>query len=66
MGATLDLLGAGARVHQPGCMGCIGMGQAPANGSLSLRTMPRNFPDQSGTRKTRFTCVRRIREPPPR
>ena len=30
MGATFDLIAAGARLHQSGCMGCIGMGQAPA------------------------------------
>ena len=30
-------------------MGCIGMGQAPANGRNSLRTFPRNFPGRSGT-----------------
>lgn len=51
MGATLDLIGAGARLHQSGCMGCIGMGQAPANGRNSLRTMPRNFPGRSGTQE---------------
>lgn len=51
MGATLDLISAGARLHQSGCMGCIGMGQAPANGSISLRTMPRNFPGRSGTQE---------------
>jgi len=51
MGATLDLIGAGARLHQSGCMGCIGMGQAPANGRNSLRTMPRNFPGRSGTKE---------------
>jgi aconitate hydratase len=51
MGATLDLISAGARLHQSGCMGCIGMGQAPANGSNSLRTMPRNFPGRSGTQE---------------
>jgi len=51
MGATLDLVAAGARLHQSGCMGCIGMGQAPANGSISLRTMPRNFPGRSGTKE---------------
>ena len=51
MGATFDLIRAGARLHQSGCMGCIGMGQAPANGSNSLRTMPRNFPGRSGTRE---------------
>jgi len=49
MGGTLDLISAGARLHQSGCMGCIGMGQAPANGRNSLRTMPRNFPGRSGT-----------------
>ncbi|MGW0017995.1 aconitate hydratase [Rhodococcus sp. NPDC003382] len=51
MGATLDLITAGARIHQSGCMGCIGMGQAPATGRNSLRTMPRNFPGRSGTRE---------------
>jgi aconitate hydratase len=30
-------------------MGCIGMGQAPSTGTISLRTMPRNFPGRSGT-----------------
>lgn len=43
------LVRAGARIHQSGCMGCIGMGQAPATGRNSLRTMPRNFPGRSGT-----------------
>lgn len=44
-----DLLQAGARLHQAGCNGCIGMGQAPATGRNSLRTTPRNFPGRSGT-----------------
>lgn len=48
-GWLLDLVTAGARIHQSGCMGCIGMGQAPATGRNSLRTMPRNFPGRSGT-----------------
>jgi aconitate hydratase len=51
MGATLDLIAAGARLHQSGCMGCIGMGQAPAIGRNSLRTFPRNFPGRSGTKE---------------
>ncbi|NMN99170.1 aconitate hydratase [Antrihabitans stalactiti] len=51
MGATLDLIQAGARIHQAGCMGCIGMGQAPASGTNSLRTFPRNFPGRSGTKE---------------
>ena len=45
-----NFIKAGARFHQSGCMGCIGMGQAPASGTISLRTMPRNFPDRSGTK----------------
>lgn len=49
MGAINDLMSSGARFHQTGCMGCIGMGQAPSSGSNSLRTMPRNFPGRSGT-----------------
>lgn len=49
MGATFDLISSGARIHQSGCMGCIGMGQAPAVGENSLRTFPRNFPGRSGT-----------------
>ncbi|WP_037570303.1 aconitate hydratase [Phaeacidiphilus oryzae] len=48
-GAVLDLIAAGARLHQAGCLGCIGMGQAPAAGRNSLRTFPRNFPGRSGT-----------------
>jgi aconitate hydratase len=49
MGATTELIAAGARIHQAGCLGCIGMGQAPATGRNSLRTFPRNFPGRSGT-----------------
>lgn len=48
-GVLSDLIHAGARVHQAGCNGCIGMGQAPATGRNSLRTVPRNFPGRSGT-----------------
>jgi aconitate hydratase len=48
-GNMADLIGSGARFHQTGCMGCIGMGQSPATGQISLRTMPRNFPGRSGT-----------------
>lgn len=52
-----SLLQAGARLHQAGCNGCIGMGQAPATGRNSLRTTPRNFPGRSGTREDSvFLC----------
>lgn len=47
----------GARIHQAGCNGCIGMGQAPATGRNSLRTTPRNFPGRSGTQEDSvFLC----------
>ncbi|HLR02147.1 MAG TPA: aconitate hydratase [Virgibacillus sp.] len=46
-----SLLQSGARLHQAGCNGCIGMGQAPASGRNSLRTTPRNFPGRSGTKE---------------
>ncbi|MDP8256115.1 MAG: aconitate hydratase [Candidatus Alcyoniella australis] len=49
LGALAKLVAAGARLHQCGCLGCIGMGQAPASGTVSLRTFPRNFAGRSGT-----------------
>jgi aconitate hydratase len=49
LGLMEHLIQAGARFHQAGCNGCIGMGQAPATGKISLRTVPRNFPGRSGT-----------------
>jgi aconitate hydratase len=51
MGILGKLIHAGARLHQAGCGGCIGMGQAPATSRISLRTVPRNFPGRSGTRE---------------
>ena len=46
----MGLMKAGAKMHQSGCLGCIGMGQAPGTGQVSLRTFPRNFPGRSGTK----------------
>ena len=50
-GYLSSLIRSGARIHQAGCNGCIGMGQAPATGKISLRTVPRNFPGRSGTKE---------------
>ncbi len=56
-GLLSNLIAAGGRLHQAGCNGCIGMGQAPATGRNSLRTVPRNFPSRSGTREDSvFLC----------
>jgi len=56
-GGFMMLLLAGAQIHQPGCLGCIGMGQAPGTNQVSLRTFPRNFPGRSGTQEDRvYLC----------
>ena len=44
-----ELVQAGARMLEPICGPCIGVGQAPAPGRGSLRTFNRNFPGRSGT-----------------
>lgn len=51
LGILEKLISAGGRIHQAGCNGCIGMGQAPASDKISLRTVPRNFPGRSGTKE---------------
>ena len=56
-GHLLSLIHVGARIHQAGCNGCIGMGQAPATEKISLRTVPRNFPGRSGTREDKVYLV---------
>jgi aconitate hydratase len=48
-GVYQDLLAAGARMLEPICGPCIGIGQAPVKGRPSLRTFNRNFPGRSGT-----------------
>lgn len=56
-GVYADLLAAGARILEPACGPCIGMGQAPAAGAVSVRTFNRNFPGRSGTPGDRvFLC----------
>jgi aconitate hydratase len=56
-GHLQSLIHAGARIHQAGCNGCIGMGQAPATGRISLRTVPRNFPGRSGVKEDQVCLV---------
>lgn len=48
-GALADLLAAGARVLEPACGPCIGMGQSPQSAGVSARTFNRNFKGRSGT-----------------
>lgn len=48
-GALADLIAAGARILESACGPCIGMGQAPRSGGVSVRTFNRNFKGRSGT-----------------
>jgi len=48
-GALADLITAGARIIENACGPCIGMGQSPKSGAVSLRTFNRNFKGRSGT-----------------
>jgi aconitate hydratase len=48
-GVYSELLAVGARILEPACGPCIGVGQAPATGAASVRTFNRNFPGRSGT-----------------
>ena len=49
-GAMATLIAAGARILESACGPCIGMGQAPASGSVSVRSFNRNFEGRSGTK----------------
>lgn len=56
-GVYRELVNAGARMLEPACGPCVGMGQAPATGAVSVRTFNRNFPGRSGTQEDRvFLC----------
>jgi aconitate hydratase len=48
-GVYQDFVAAGARMLEPVCGPCIGVGQAPSAGVPSVRTFNRNFPGRSGT-----------------
>lgn len=56
-GVYRDLVSAGARMLEPVCGPCIGVGQAPSAGRASVRTFNRNFPGRSGTTDDRvYLC----------
>lgn len=48
-GMLAGIISAGARIIECACGPCIGMGQSPAGGAVSLRTFNRNFEGRSGT-----------------
>jgi aconitate hydratase len=62
-GALTDIIASGARIIESACGPCIGMGQAPGSGQVSVRSFNRNFPGRSGTKDAQVylaspeTCV---------
>ena len=56
-GALSVMIDAGARILESACGPCIGMGQAPNSGGISLRTFNRNFLGRSGTKDGQIYLV---------
>lgn len=56
-GALGDMIAAGARILESACGPCIGMGQSPNSGGISLRTFNRNFEGRSGTKDGQIYLV---------
>ena len=56
-GALATMIDAGARVLESACGPCIGMGQSPNSGGISLRTFNRNFEGRSGTKDGQIYLV---------
>jgi aconitate hydratase len=56
-GELVDIIRAGARIIENACGPCIGIGQAPTSGAVSLRTFNRNFKGRSGTQDAKVYLV---------
>ncbi|MEG2017057.1 MAG: aconitate hydratase [Clostridium sp.] len=56
-GALYEIISSGARILENSCGPCIGMGQAPGTGGVSLRTFNRNFYGRSGTLSAKIYLV---------
>lgn len=56
-GALSSMISSGARILESACGPCIGMGQAPRSGGVSLRTFNRNFEKRSGTEDAQVYLV---------
>ena len=56
---------AGARLHQAGCNGCIGMGQAPADGRDQPADVPAQLPRTLGNARGRGLPLQSWRPRPP-
>lgn len=49
-GGLKELIASGARILESACGPCIGMGQVPPTGSLSVRSFNRNFRGRAGSK----------------
>ena len=56
-GALNDIVASGARLMECACGFCVGIGQSPVSGGVSLRTANRNFPGRSGTKDAKVYLV---------
>ncbi|HSV96692.1 MAG TPA: aconitate hydratase [Spirochaetota bacterium] len=56
-GSLAEMIAAGARIMESACGFCIGAGQAPLTGGVSLRTNNRNFEGRSGTKSAQVYLV---------
>jgi len=50
-GGLKELIASGARILESACGPCIGMGQVPATGTLSVRSFNRNFIGRCGSKE---------------
>jgi aconitate hydratase len=56
-GALTDIVDSGARVLESACGFCVGYGQSPHSGAVSVRTNNRNFEGRSGTKDAKVYLV---------
>ncbi|MCK5271512.1 MAG: aconitate hydratase, partial [Sedimentisphaerales bacterium] len=56
-GALSDMITAGARILESACGPCIGQGQTPGEGKVSVRTFNRNFKGRSGNKDDQVYLV---------
>jgi len=56
-GALSDMITAGARILESACGPCIGQGQTPGEGKVSIRTFNRNFKGRSGNKDDQVYLV---------
>jgi aconitate hydratase len=56
-GALSWFIDAGARILESGCGFCVGQGQAPEKGAVSIRTNNRNYKGRSGTQDAQVYLV---------